>query len=260
MRTLACILLVAGMTAAEVDTTVPANPPPAAAGESDYQKPDDKAMLGVTMTPPSSSTQSKNGTDADTGVEISNVYPGTAAEKMGLQTGDLIMEVNGSTIASMTDLRNEVALTGVGGQVDLVVLRDGVPVTSSSTLGEWPKSIPYEPIDAAAERRFRDWQSRRLDRSQQAVAALSKQLEGIERAVNKPDSLRQKQAIAPGSLTPLAAAAMPISEALPGLPAWKLRLWSAHTAKPILGVTAPTYHPVAWDARVLLGTPAPEIF
>lgn len=258
MRTIAIILLVGGLVAAE-----PAPVGGAATttlGESDYQKPDDKAMLGVTMAPTSSDAQARNGIDADSGVEITNIYSGTAAEQMGLQNHDVIMDINGSPISSMTDLRNEVALTGVGGQVDLVVLRNGQPVVTSGNLGEWPPSIPYEPIDAAAERRFRDWQGRRLERSQQAVASISKQLENLERAVNASAN-GGKQQRAPGSLTPIEAAGMPVSDALPGLPAWKLSLHTSYASPP--PATAAPPNPaktaVAWDARILLGTPAPGI-
>lgn len=244
MRTLALFLLLTGLIAGEATTL----------SESDYVGIDSKAMLGVTMTPPSSATQTKNGIDAETGVEVTSVYGGTAAEKMGLQNGDVITSINGSAVASMTDLRNEVALAGVGGQVDLVVLRDGQPVVTNGSLGEWPTTIPYEPIDAAAERRFRDWQGRRLERSQQAVANLSMKLEGLERKANQPAPQR-----APGSLSPAAAAVLPISEALPGLPAWKLTLRTACDTKPGPASTS-TRAPIAWDARVLLGTPTPGIF
>lgn len=241
MRIIAIFLLVAGLMASE--------------GESDYQKSDANAMLGIGMEPPSSDTQAKNGTDADTGVAVNNVYGGTAAERMGLQSGDLIKEINGTPVTSMTDLRNEVALAGVGGQVDLVVLRNGQQVSSTSgTLGEWPKTIPYEPIDAAAERRFRDWQGRRLERSQQAAAALSKQIEGLERLSNKPPTPKRE----PGSVSPAEAATLPISEALAGLPAWKLHVRTGYTTK--APDATPNPNTVAWDARILVGAPAPEIF
>jgi membrane-associated protease RseP (regulator of RpoE activity) len=169
---------------------------------------------------------------------------------MGLQTGDLIVGVNGGDISSMNDLRNEVALTGVGGQATVEVMRNGQKLVLSESLGEWPKNIPYTPIDEAAERRFRDWQSRRLDRTQQAVANLKKQVEDLERRTND----QSKPAVA----TPAQAMALPASQALSVLPAFRLHLRQSHDAADT-GSVIPGRQ-VAWDARVLIGTTAPIIF
>ena len=222
------------------------------AGESDYEQFDTRAMLGINMTPPSSSTQVANGTEPTVGVETQQVYPGTAAERMGLQTGDLIVGVNGGDISSMNDLRNEVALTGVGGQATVEVMRNGQKLVLSESLGEWPKNIPYTPIDEAAERRFRDWQARRLDRTQQAVANLKKQVEDLERRTNTPSQAK------PTVSNPAQAMTMPASEALSILPAFRVRLRQSHDAADSGSVVAGRQ--VAWDARVLIGTTAPVIF
>lgn len=227
------------------------------AADSEYQQFDARAMLGVNMAPPSAGTQQRNGTDPATGVEVNTVYPNTAADRMGLQPGDLIVAINGGDIGSMSDLRNEVALAGVGGEVAVTVLRNGTVVQPSNTLGEWPKNVPFQPIDDAAERRFRDWQAHRLDRTQQAVGEMRKQVEDLERR-------SAREAIAPdggaGSASPAQAMAMPASKALAVLPAWRLHLNLAQdTPAPqaVLPADAPA---TAWDARVLLGSPAPEIY
>jgi len=221
------------------------------ASESDIVPFDGRAMLGVNMTPPSSSTQAANGTNPDTGVEAQTIYPGTAAERMGIQPGDLITTINGGQISSMNDLRNEIALTGVGGQATLEILRGGQKITLTDSLKEWPKNIPYQPIDEAAERRFRDWQGRRLDRTQQAVTSLSKQVEDIERSQRKP-------ARAGGPVSPLEAMAMPASDAFAAMPAFRLRLHESFDA--VDSGTVPVGRVVAWDARILIGSKPVEIF
>ena len=222
-----------------------------AASESDIVEFDTRAMLGVNMTPPSSSTQAANGTNPDVGVEAQTIYPGTAAERMGIQPGDLITGINGGQISSMNDLRNEVALTGVGGQATVEVLRGGQKMVLSDRLNEWPKNIPYQPIDEAAERRFRDWQARRLDRTQQAVTSLSKQVEDIERAQRTPAQRN-------GPVSPVAALAMPAGEALAAMPAFRLRLHESFDA--VDAGSTPASLSVAWDARVLIGTEPVAIF
>jgi membrane-associated protease RseP (regulator of RpoE activity) len=222
------------------------------AADSDYQQIDQSAMYGVNMTPTSSTAQQREGLDPSVGVEVQTVYPGTAADRAGLQDGDVILSFNGSDINSMTDLRNEVALAGVGGPANVVVSRGGQRITTNQTLGEWPKDIPFQPIDDAAERRFREWQSHRLDRTQQAVVSMRQKVEDLERATaakSKPKS--------GGKVTnPLDALGMPVGDALAALPPWKLTLSIAHDVS-APGV-APQTQP-AWDARVLLGTPAPDI-
>lgn len=222
------------------------------AGDSDYEQFDARAMLGINMTPPSSSTQAANGTEPTVGVETQQVYPGTAAERMGLQPGDLIVGVNGGGISSMNDLRNEVALTGVGGQATVEVMRNGQKMVLSDSLSEWPKNIPYTPIDEAAERRFRDWQARRLDRTQHAVSNLKKQVEDLERRSHQADQAK------PMVANPAQAMALPASEALSVLPAFRLRLRQSHDAADSGSVVAGRQ--VAWDARVLIGTTTPVIF
>lgn len=241
MRCLASLLLVAALGAAD----------------SDYQQFDDRAMLGVNMAPPSAAAQQRNGTDPNTGVEVNTVYPDTAADRMGLQPGDVIVSVNGGDITSMTDLRNEVALAGVGGDVAVTVLRNGETINPNDTLGEWPKSVPYQPIDDAAERRFRDWQAHRLDRTQQAVNQMRRQVEDLERRQAKADAPMQLPA---GPMSPMAAAALPASQALAKLPAWRLHLQLAHDSLAAADTTAVAKSQTTWDARVLLGTPAPEIY
>jgi membrane-associated protease RseP (regulator of RpoE activity) len=223
------------------------------AGESDYQQFDQDPMLGVNMTPPSAASQAANGINPDTGVEAQSVYPGTAAESMGITSGDVITSINGSPISSMNDLRNEVSLIGVGGTATVEVLRNGQKVSMTNTIGAWPKNIPREPIDAAAERRFRDWQARRLDRTQQAVTNLRKQVEDIERRANSERQAHQ-------GLSPVQAMQLPASEALELMPAFHVTVHLAHDALNASEAEPGTPNrDVSWDARVLIGTPAATI-
>jgi membrane-associated protease RseP (regulator of RpoE activity) len=228
------------------------------ANESDIKEADNRAMIGVEMTPPSSQTQTVNGLDPNVGVEVQQVYSGTSAEKMGLQPGDVITGINGSPISSMTDLRNEVALAGVGAPVQLEVARNGTRVTTNGNLGEWPSHIPYQPIDSAAERRFRDWQSRRLDRMQEAVASLGKQVDNLRRSVDgaadKPVTRIENPAMALG---------MPAGDALAALPAWRIRVnLREDTPNPTSVRTDPPQTAVdnAWRVRFLGGTTKTEIY
>lgn len=216
-----------------------------AAGDQDYAILDQRAMLGVHMSPPSPATQYANRTTPGVGVEVLRIYRDTAAERMGVEVGDLILTVNGGEIGMMGDLRNEVALTGVGGEVTVGILRDGKKVTLSDTLNEWPEHIPQEPLDVEAERRFRQWQEERWQR-------LSDTADGFARRIA---ALEDQPWATSGQREPLGAQQM---EALRHMPAFRLRVRTAYDS-PDRRRAIPERR-VAWDARVLLGTPAPMIY
>lgn len=216
-----------------------------AAGDQDYAMLDQRAMLGVHMSPPSPATQYANRTTPEMGVEVLQIYRDTAAERMGIEVGDLILTVNGGEIGMMGDLRNEVALTGVGGEVTVEILRDGKMQSLSDTLSEWPEHIPQEPLDVEAERRFRQWQEERWQRLSATADEFAKRIAMLE----------AQPWASSGQREPLGAKQM---EALRQLPAFRLRVRSAYDS-PDRRRTIPERR-VAWDARVLIGTPAPMIY
>lgn len=222
------------------------------AADSEYAPFDARAMLGIQMTPPDQKVQLANGTDPNTGVQNRHTYPGTAAARMGLVPEDLIIGVNGSPIGSMNDLRNEVALIGVGGDVQVEVLRQGQRMVLRDRLGEWPPEVPYEPIDQAAERRFRDWQARRLDRTQQAVSDLRRQVEDLER------SLAERPAAPGGDVSREQAMTLPAGTALAALAPFRFT-WRAACDSADRGAVSADRR-VAWDARVLIGTAPVTIY
>jgi serine protease Do/serine protease DegQ len=59
------------------------------------------------------------------GAVVTQVTPGSAAEKAGLKSGDVMVEVNGKPIKEAADVRNAIGLLRVGDEVSLTVLRDG---------------------------------------------------------------------------------------------------------------------------------------
>jgi serine protease Do len=65
--------------------------------------------------------------------------PGTPAEKAGLQKGDAILRLNGSTIENSNGLRNLIAEARADAKVDLDLVRNKVPMTLSVRLDERPK-------------------------------------------------------------------------------------------------------------------------
>ncbi|CUA86908.1 DegQ family serine endoprotease [Pseudidiomarina woesei] len=62
---------------------------------------------------------------ANQGAFIAEVIPEGAAEKAGLQSGDVIVAVNGERIRTFADLGARVSTLGAGKELKLTVLRDG---------------------------------------------------------------------------------------------------------------------------------------
>ena len=75
------------------------------------------------------------------GALVSEVSPGSPAEKGGLQQGDLIMAMNGRKVDNVSDLRNRIAETQPDTDVSLCVLRDGQEKTLSMRIGSQPKDL-----------------------------------------------------------------------------------------------------------------------
>jgi serine protease Do len=73
-----------------------------------------------------------------TGILVSDVTAGSAADKAGIKTGDVIIELDGKPLKRAADLRERVAMKGPGTQVELVILRDGKKKTLTATLQERP--------------------------------------------------------------------------------------------------------------------------
>ncbi|MBB2671219.1 UNVERIFIED_ORG: serine protease DegQ [Rhizobium esperanzae] len=70
------------------------------------------------------------------GALVANVEPGSAADRAGLKTGDVVTAVDGNAVRSATDLRNRIGLTPVGSEIRLTVKRGSeqreIEVTTTS--------------------------------------------------------------------------------------------------------------------------------
>jgi putative serine protease PepD len=70
------------------------------------------------------------------GAVIAKSTAGGAAEKAGLQSGDIITEFDGLPIGSATDLTAQVRAEAAGSTVQITYVRDGKTYTTEATLGE----------------------------------------------------------------------------------------------------------------------------
>ncbi len=72
------------------------------------------------------------------GVIVSNVRPGSAADKAGIKRRDIVLAINGEAIEDSNILRNKVAQSQPGSEIKIKILRDGKEQEVSATLDEFP--------------------------------------------------------------------------------------------------------------------------
>ncbi|EGA69918.1 protease DO [Vibrio sinaloensis DSM 21326] len=95
-----------------------------------------RGMLGVQGGEITSELAEALGYESSKGAFVSQVVPDSAADKGGLEAGDVITSINGKSINSFSELRAKVATLGAGKKIELGVIRDGKQKTYAVTLGE----------------------------------------------------------------------------------------------------------------------------
>lgn len=69
--------------------------------------------------------RSLNLNNNQSGVLVTNVFENSPAERVGLKSGDIVLEIDGKEIRSSNQLRNQIAMKSIGDKVNLKVLRHG---------------------------------------------------------------------------------------------------------------------------------------
>jgi serine protease Do len=72
------------------------------------------------------------------GALVADLAPGGPAEKAGVQSGDVVVSLNGHPVTSASDLTRQVAQSKSGDTLALAILRDGKPVTVDVRSGTRP--------------------------------------------------------------------------------------------------------------------------
>jgi serine protease Do len=96
-----------------------------------------RGMLGVNIQTLTEDTAKALDLKDVSGVLVSNVRPGSAADKAGVKRGDIITAINGERIDDGNVLRNKVAGTLPGTEMKLTVLRDGSTQELTAALDEF---------------------------------------------------------------------------------------------------------------------------
>jgi Do/DeqQ family serine protease len=99
-----------------------------------------RGQLGVVVQQVTEDIAQSLGLKEAKGVIVGSVAKGSAAERAGLQRGDVITALNGAAVGDPNELRNLVAATQPGTDVTLDILRDGREQQVKITLGEFVAS------------------------------------------------------------------------------------------------------------------------
>lgn len=95
-----------------------------------------RGLLGVNISPMGPDIAQALGLKDAQGALVTQVVEGSAADKAGIKTGDVITSINNTTVKSPTELRNTVGLMRVGDKVDVGLLRDGKPRKVTAVIAE----------------------------------------------------------------------------------------------------------------------------
>lgn len=83
----------------------------------------DKMIDGEKIDESQSGYLGIQGKDSSLGAYVYAVLPGSAAQKAGIEAGDIIIEFEGTTIATMSQLKELLSYYPAGDEVDFVILR-----------------------------------------------------------------------------------------------------------------------------------------
>ncbi|MEZ9624250.1 Do family serine endopeptidase [Aliivibrio fischeri] len=116
------------------------------------------------------------GYETNHGAFVSQVVPDSAADKAGIQAGDILISINGKKIQTFGELRAKVATLGAGKKVTLGLIRDGKEKTVTATLKE------AEQIKAQAENLHNGLKGAELQNTSQSDPVKGVKISNVEKA------------------------------------------------------------------------------
>jgi len=87
-----------------------------------------RAYLGVVVAPSPVTAPWRARLGRDTGLRIAQVVAGGPADRAGLRTGDLLLTVGGSPVATAQDLQRLMFADAIGKPMPITVMRNGALV------------------------------------------------------------------------------------------------------------------------------------
>jgi serine protease Do/serine protease DegQ len=95
-----------------------------------------RGVLGINIYDVTPDIAKEYGLGEASGALVAGVAPGSAAEKAGVRTGDVVSAVDAHVIRNAAELRRTIGMLRVGDKVDLSLLRDGKPLKVTALIAE----------------------------------------------------------------------------------------------------------------------------
>ena len=106
-----------------------------------------RGILGVNIYDVTPDVAKEFGLAEASGALVAGVAQGSAAEKAGVKTGDIIVSINSKAMKSAGELRNAIGMLRVGDQVEIGLLRDGKPRSVTALVAERGDSAAASAVD-----------------------------------------------------------------------------------------------------------------
>jgi serine protease Do len=162
-----------------------------------------RGWLGVSIQEGTAELRERLGVGDRQGVVVAEAIPGGPAAAAGIQPGDFITHIGERAVASTNQLRNLVASTSVGAEVDVRLLREGEEIILRVRVGD---------LDQADEvlRRYRESEARAQPKLGITASELTAELaeryhlpaaaDGVVITEIEPGSLAAQVGLAPGEV------------------------------------------------------------
>ena len=100
-----------------------------------------RGWLGVTIQNLTPDLAKQFDLENENGVLIGDIVDGSPAEKAGLKRGDVIVEFNGTKVTDPNQIRNMVANTEPGKEVEVTIIRNNEEMKKKVTISELPSEM-----------------------------------------------------------------------------------------------------------------------
>jgi Do/DeqQ family serine protease len=95
-----------------------------------------RGVLGINIYPVTPDIAKEFGLTESSGALVAGVAQGSAAERAGVKTGDIITSINGATMRDAGELRNTIGMLRIGDKAEIGLLRDGKPRKVTALISE----------------------------------------------------------------------------------------------------------------------------